>query len=305
MTIDKKNKYFASLVIICLLCLSPAYLCSGQDREVQRARVYPSHISFTVDDETFSELQDSRFLLDEFANTVIKTLTVDSGLTWTGVYIYGRNTYLEFYEDEEDWPVGSCSIAFDVAKEGELKNFKDFFEKQLGISAGKIELRTIKTGELESPWFYYLDLYEAIGCDTFSPWVLEWHPDSIAQYFNRPITELVDEHGLRYDDPSFSADRMFNNVIEINVPMRRSEMEKWTRFLSAIGFRRSNHGNDVRFSRRDLTFNFLIDSRTSILELKMSLLEGHQSCVEEYSFGERLRLKFNGDGTASLFFRQD
>lgn len=296
-----RKKWIFSFFFL-LLSSSSTFLCQDQDNK--RIMVFASHISLTVDDETFAELQTSDFLLNEFARTTVKLLKVDSELSWTGVYIFGRNTYLEFFVAEKDWPVGSCSIAFKVSEVGALKKLKDKLEEQWGISFGEIELRTKITDELESPWFHYLDLYDFIGSNTLSPWLLEWHPESIAQYFNKPITKLVDEHGARYDDPSFSAERILENIIEINVPLKRSELEEWSQFLMAIGFERKDFGNEVHFFRSDLMFNFFIDSKASILELKMSLLREYKS-REEYCFGKRLRLKFNGDRTASLFFKQN
>jgi hypothetical protein len=70
-----------------------------------------------------------------------------------------------------------------------------------------------------------------------------------------------------------------------------------------LGFQRTDEDDLVRFSSDDLTFNFRLDSKERMLELKMSLLREPQDMVE-LNFGKRLRLIFNGDKTASLFFRQ-
>jgi hypothetical protein len=287
-----------------LLVLAPLLLWFGCTHPTDRERsALPSHISFSVDDATFAELRESGFLLNDFAGTSVKTSTVDSGLSWTGVYLYGRNTYLEFYPEEEDIPAGSCSTAFEVARAGELKRIKARLEGRWGRSLGEIELRTKVTDGSESPWFHYLDLYGQVGSGLLSPWLLEWDPDVLNDHYQRPIEALVDSQGKRPDDPAFKPERILGNFIEIDTSLDREELDGWTRFLDALGFLRTDEDDLVRFSSDDLTFNFRLDSKERMLELKMSLLREPQDMVE-LNFGKRLRLIFNGDKTASLFFRQ-
>ena len=287
-----------------LLVLATLLLWFGCTHPTDRERsALPSHISFSVDDATFAELRESGFLLNDFAGTSVKTLTVDSGLSWTGVYLYGRNTYLEFYPGEGDIPAGSCSICFEVARAGELKRIKERLEERWGRSLGGIELRTKVTENSECPWFHYLDLYGQVGSGLLSPWLLEWDPDALNDHYRRPIKALVDSQGKRPDDPAFNPERILGNFIEINTSLERGELDGWTRFLDALGFQRTDEDALVRFSSADLTFNFRLDSKEPMLELRMSLLREPQNAVE-LSFGKRLRLKFRGDKTASLFFMQ-
>ena len=297
------DAFFASAFPIPLVLVPGLLLlgCTPQTNEERPA--LPSHISFSVDDTTFAELRNSGFLLNDFAGTSVKTLTVDSGLSWTGVYLYGRNTYLEFYPEEEDIPAGSCSIGFEVAVAGELKRIKERLEERWGRSLGEIELRTKVTEDSETPWFHYLDLYGQVGSGLLSPWLLEWDPDALNDYYQRPIKALVDSQGKRPDDPAFKSGRILGNFIEVNTSLGKGELDGWSRFLDALGFQRTDEDDLVRFSSDDLTFNFRLDSKELMLELKMSLLREPQN-MRELNFGKRLRLKFHGDRTASLFFMQ-
>lgn len=295
--------HISILLVILFLLFSPNVFW-GRDQTNRLATAYPSHISLAVDDKTFAGLQASNFLLNEFAGTKVKSMTVDGGESWTGVYIYGRNSYLEIYPEEEGFPAGSCSIALEVSRKGDLKKIREKLEEIWGTSLGKIELRSKVTDDHETPWFHYLDLYDFVGSDVLAPWLLEWDPEEIKRYFKKPISALVDDQGKRYDDPSFNAERIFENFIEINAALKRSELDAWSRFLSALGFKRSEKGKTVRFIRSDLTFNFSIDSKTDKIELKLSLVREYTG-KEEYNFGDTLKLKFKGDKTASLFFIQD
>jgi hypothetical protein len=127
--------------------------------------------------------------------------------------------------------------------------------------------------------------------------LLEWDPGALAEYYGRPLRRLVEGEGRRYDDPSFIADRLLDNIVEVTAPLEVSELDDWSRFLVALGFKRKDQRDAVRFASNDLTFHFLINSQGSELGLKMSLLREEQS-REEFRFGKRLRLKFNGDKTA-------
>ena len=83
----RRNTPPISTLFVFLLLLFPPSLFLGQKKENIRVTAYPSHFSFTVDKDTFAELRASNFLLNEFAGTTIKSLTVDSGISWIGVYI--------------------------------------------------------------------------------------------------------------------------------------------------------------------------------------------------------------------------
>ena len=79
--------------------------------------VWLNHVLLTLDSSTYAAARDSQFLRESFAGSEERHTKVDSGDSWTGLYFYGRHSYLEFFPPEDGSSDGS-GIAFSVDRYG-------------------------------------------------------------------------------------------------------------------------------------------------------------------------------------------
>jgi hypothetical protein len=78
-----------------LLLILPGHLLSGQ---AVLSPVYFSHVTLWVDPATYQAVRDSDFLKNHFSALETRTTETERGIvpTYTGTYLYGKRTYLEF-----------------------------------------------------------------------------------------------------------------------------------------------------------------------------------------------------------------
>src|SRR4051794_41078925 len=88
-------------------------------QNVQSAN-FLNHLYLVVDGKTFRSLTESEFLEREFAICEKRT-TKNKSNQWTGFYLYGLRTYLEFLEAAPSlpFPIGAIGIGLglDAASE--------------------------------------------------------------------------------------------------------------------------------------------------------------------------------------------
>ena len=75
-------------------------------------KVYLNHFFLLVDSSTYKYIAESDFIKNEFAHFEERTTVVENNESYSGAYIYGKNTYFEFFdksESEDFMPPGLTS----------------------------------------------------------------------------------------------------------------------------------------------------------------------------------------------------
>lgn len=170
---------------------SPAPVTSGVWVELRElgaawraARPVPvllNHVYFVPDLETYEALRDSA-LLRSFA--VVEERTTRRGDTsYTGLYLYGERTYLEFLRPDPaaGFPAGSTGVAFGVELEGGLERVAAALDDE-GVPsfAGPIT-RALEAGDEEAdpeqvPWFDILGFQAATTTQRLQLFAMEYDP---------------------------------------------------------------------------------------------------------------------------------
>ena len=137
--------------------------------------VYLNHLLVFVDRETYGAIAASGFLNEHFACSEERT-TYDqaTGMSWTGRYYYGRQTYFEFMNpDKTSW--APCdALAFGVESEGGTKALARRLEKGLGREV-KHYSRNRRYQEMDIPWFWTVEIPRKDDARLIS-WVMEYDP---------------------------------------------------------------------------------------------------------------------------------
>jgi len=128
-----------------------------------------NHFYVVLDHDTYAAIEQSVFMKQEFA-AFEKRTTVRADKTYSGIYFYGRQTYLEFLEPSPERPVGGSGMAFggDAAIEP-IENLKPM-------------TITREWNGVKIPWFFMTTPAWESQDDKFVTWFMSYHPDFLAQW---------------------------------------------------------------------------------------------------------------------------
>jgi len=164
-----------ALILIALLSLS----MSAQDK---RPDVHLNHAFVVPDAENYEAIRNSEFV-KQFAVFEERT-THRKDITYTGFYLYGRDTYFEFLKPDERSKVGDSAIAFGVDRTGDL----DLLRKRVEEAAGmKTEVQTITRSfnGKDVDWFRSLKRKDASE-PSLGVWTLEYVPTFLTEWHPSP-----------------------------------------------------------------------------------------------------------------------
>ena len=137
--------------------------------------VYLNHLLIFVDRDTYRALSASGFLNEHFACSEERT-THDqaTGMSWTGRYYYGRNTYFEFMNPDKTSWAPRDALAFGIEKEGGSQELAGRLERELkrDITLFKRKRRYL---DQDIPWFWTVDIPRKDDARLIS-WVMEYDP---------------------------------------------------------------------------------------------------------------------------------
>ncbi len=254
------------LLSICFLFLScaPAFSADGTPP------VFLSHFYVAVDQSTYDALRKSPEIV-ELAG-IEERHTVAGSRDWSGFYVYGRQTYMEFFEA-------------DTLTDGEHKQDSGlglFVEQAGGVDAvaarlrtifgSRVEIdkqvRTIATGDI--PW------YIAAAVDPNEPealvtWVMEVDPAYLAAtHPGSPVRHpLSREQFLAWN---FLPDHLLDAVVGIRAALKSVEMTRLANEFELMGWSVHREGGGFRAKGPDVALEVLpAGSRTGIQQVDLRL----------------------------------
>jgi hypothetical protein len=268
-----------------------------------------NHFYATVDAETAAAIRDSAFL-KRFANLEVRT-TTGSVSTWTGTYLYGRQTYAEFFGPGDfeingrPAPIGAWGIAVSGDRAGHLPELKARLE-----SAGQkavVELDTRTFGKRKVPWFTALTAVSQHGDsggreDIVTVWAMEYEPS----YFELPEAAKESAEGPedvisreRYQSDLYRQ-RMMRDVSRIEFNVAAKDYARIEPLLSAAGFRLSRSGDRVVADGQDTDFVFhLTAGQMGLRKVEFSL---NAPALPDVQIIGRSRLSIGPGATAVWVF---
>jgi hypothetical protein len=131
------------------------------------AQVFLNHFYVTPDRATFEAVEASAFA-QAFA-AVEKRTTVRKDTTYTGLYLYGENTYLELLHPDSASFGAPSGIAYGVEEPGAIRSVSD------ALDAGVV---TVTRGEV--PWFLLCKPQRQM--EALSDWAMEYLPEFFAGF---------------------------------------------------------------------------------------------------------------------------
>jgi hypothetical protein len=200
--------------------------------------LYYNHAYAVVDTATADAIENSDFLR-EFANFEVRTTTGGS-FSWKGRYLYGRETYLEFFGEGDlpgqDAEFGSTGLALSTENTGNLATVVERLRDH-GVNNPVEYLQTRDFGDgVRVPWFdtirTFADQYEA-----FDPWAMEYRQEYFAdpRGNTEPASYSNDVSRERYLSDAY-ADHLMRDITAIHMGVPERDFLNTLPLLRAGGF---------------------------------------------------------------------
>ncbi len=137
--------------------------------------VYLNHLLIFLDAETYRSIGASGFLNEHFACSEERT-THDqaTGMSWTGRYYYGRETYFEFMDPDRTSWTPRDALAFGIEQEGGSEELAGRLERALKRDITRFK-RKRRFRDEDIPWFWTVDIPRKDDARLIS-WVMEYDP---------------------------------------------------------------------------------------------------------------------------------
>ncbi|MER6975027.1 DUF5829 family protein [Nocardioides sp. NPDC000445] len=225
----------ASLAITSGALATPAH--ATEPARAEEGRPDPllafNHAWAMVDRETADAIEHSDYL-GEFADRRISTGN-DGTSTWTGRYLLGKETYLEFFGpgDAPDAVAGDTGLAVSADKDGDLATATDNLRE---LVADPVEFTQVTDlgGGNPIPWFDVT--YTTATYDTFFSWAMEYRDEFLEdpRLSFPPAAYEGDVSRDRYNRDRY-LDHQLRDVIGIQIATTAADIEKMVPLWRAAG----------------------------------------------------------------------
>jgi uncharacterized protein DUF5829 len=197
--------------------------------------VFLSHFYVDLDKDTYHALQESPQVLS-FADQELAHKT-DGNSEYTGFYIRGRHTYMEFFGDPvpDGDRMGNVGLGLWVERTGAVAAINQRLRKAFGDQA-KTASTTYPIGSETLPWYTATYVDENRSDDVLSVWIAETAPGYLAaRHPGSPVAEpLSREQYLSWD---FKPGLIFDDVIGLNLELSKQEATLLAKELTIVGWR--------------------------------------------------------------------
>jgi Family of unknown function (DUF5829) len=228
------------LVSTCFLLL----LCASSISADGTPAIFLNHFYVAVDQPTYDALRKS----PEIAALagIEERHTVAGSRKWSGFYVYGRQTYMEFFAADtlpDGTPKEDCGLGLSVEKAGGVDaiatRLRTIFGDKVEIDK---QVRTISTGDI--PW-YVAAAVDTDGPEAIVAWVMEVDPSYLAAMHPGSLVRqpLSREQYLSWN---FRPDRLLDAVVGIRAALNSVEMTQLANELELIGWSVHREGGGFR-----------------------------------------------------------
>jgi len=307
----KTFKIFVEMVAAVSLLL--ALIGMTMHREKNRSpEVYLNHFFLILDSPTYQDIVESDFIKNDFAHFEERTTVVNNDESYIGAYVYGENTYFEFFDESQSqdfMPTGLTSgMAFSVEKKDEIRIIQ---KKLKAYKNAYIALRSREFNGVQIPWFYMSAVFYGKSAPNIMTWVMEyhenflekWHPDLVPSSSGITRNHILQRYAAKITEPDLPNNKILKDVIEVNLRLNPADLEVLKGELTVFGYTFSQEGDKIICLGPDVEIIIdVIDAGQSrITGIEMST-HFRQEKETSYSFGETSRLTLHPGNTATWIF---
>jgi hypothetical protein len=192
-----------------------------------------NHLFFVLDAETAGAVEaDSQ--LAAFAATEKRTSATTDGRSWTGFYLYGRETYLELFGPNDSDAPGAVGIGLAVERIGALDRMRDRLAAE-GTAFEVWQEEMLKDGE-RIPWFRAGGLKSWPDKGPLDLWIGEVVPSFMARRLAPRAVAAGDISGRTYLSIHYDPGRMFEDVCGARIHVDPVERDRFAAAMKIYGW---------------------------------------------------------------------
>jgi hypothetical protein len=267
------------LLLVLVLVLG-AVACAPSPRTTapiadQRAPAHDANIVFfnhaftVVDAETAQAIASSEDVR-AFGATESRTTTGATG-TWSGFYVYGRETFLEFFAPSAENVEGRSGLGLQVERVGAV----DELVKTLAAAKYPLQVdeQTMKLPDgSKIPWFRFATPSAWPDAMPVDVWVAENHASFMAHRLAPRAVEPNDISRRTYLSTKFAPDRLLENVVSVAIRASEVDRDRIGAAMTAFGWRVRREGESVIAQDDETTFTIAASREpAALMELRMVL----------------------------------
>jgi hypothetical protein len=210
----------------------------NQPPSPERQLLYYNHAYGVFDRETADAVEHSAYLR-KFANFQVRTTTGAGGETWTGRYLYGRETYLELFGvgdvPGQDGTLGSAGTGLSTERTGDQATVIERLRAE-GVTDPVLFQQTRDFGDgVPVPWFDAV--LTTVQYDAYGAWAMEYTPEYFAdpRSNTEPAAFPGDVGRERYLSDLYR-DHLMRDITSVRLAVTAGDLASTVPLLRAGGF---------------------------------------------------------------------
>ena len=263
-----------------------------------------NHAMVAVDSPTYAAILASRFLREELGALEVRTTTREGGRSYSGAYLYGRETYLELQVSPGGARDGLGQLYLGTDVEGDLHRVIDDLLTRGGgpVTYG---MANRLRGAQAVPWFYSARIlpapYGVAGAaggeeSRFRLFLLEWHPQFLRGWLDDIPAESASVSRAAHLARQWKPNRYLRDIVGVTYALDQDELAAAANRLTLLGYSVTTRQDTTTAIARELTVTLVPATRVrhGLVALHLTL-ERVKEGERIYRFGSRSELRF-GDG---------
>lgn len=290
-----------------LLCLILAALPVTGDELPSDGRppVFLNHVIVYIDSIAYAAVGSSDFMTSTFGYCKEKSVAADGGQSsWTGTYVIGENTAVEFFKIVKPRNVGFSAMGFSVEAKGGVEALSDHLT-DMGMTNFMRQMRRYEVNGVDMPANDFLAFIpeDTVTETLLSTFVMEDQKEFILSMYSEMNPDSVDITRKCKNRKAYRPDLLLQDITEVELALIDYDYHKLTRELTSYGYQIEQteeviraYGPDIQVILRPKS-----ESQVGICRIRFSLTDKPYEEHEEV-FSDKSKLVLNSDRSADWFF---
>lgn len=283
-----------------LVALTMAGAIGPRMVSAQLPAVTLNHIVVVADSATYQAIGASAMIRDRFSGFRQETIHAGGAASWTGIYLFGKNTYIEMFAPGGiAGPAGAAMVSFGVEERGSLWRLRSALAAGTGRPVDSLLRNRARDGE-DVPWFYGLSVQGAMTASRVPTWVMEYHPDYLRRW--NKITTPTDLSRRTFLAEFYQPDRLLGDVVAATIAADSADRDRLVREAMVYGYKVMTRAGGTVLTGPDIQLTLVpaTGERRGVVTLGLRLTHRPER-AEEVVLGRSV-LRIRRDGTAVWSF---
>ena len=282
---------------------------SSQQLSSEPVEISLNHLVLCVDSNTYRNIENSEFLKNEFATYEHRT-TVRSNDSYTGIYFYGTETYIEFFDADADTAdqVGDCGLGLGTDYASSLITLRALLSDNYNLITDTV------SRQLDSqlvPWFSYIAFEYPFIENKFviDIWIMEylpeflekWHPQKNDTGLGIKRKDVLDRYKSVLS--GHVKEPIMSDIVGITMAADSQETGRIIALFTSIGFNVESSGAGTNLHRGDFSLNIVHESTDTcgLTEIRFRTNK-KPAPIDQIDIGQKSVLSFPSDTVAIWTF---